>query len=184
MVNGGHTESLSPAIFVRWLEFLELYVAKRTPQIGAAALIAPILTPGLYGVSVPVSETDRLANLDYDEALATFEADPRVRILFEQGAADGTEPRVPLPRFEAGFDAWPVPEAEAVRWYLTPDGQLAGAAPATAGEGDPTSWTNDPDAVPDVTFAGDNRNDIWRADVELDWQALRRAPAPPGPRPP
>ncbi len=109
MVNGAHTESVSPAIMVRYLEFLELYVDRETPDLTAAALIGPVLTPGLYGVSVAVPDLDRLAGLPYDEALATFEADPRIRILFEQGAADGTEPRTPLPRFEAGFDAWPIP---------------------------------------------------------------------------
>ncbi len=126
-----------------------------------------MLTPSLYGVSVAIPDLDRLAGLSYDEALATFEADPRIRILFEQGAADGTDPRTPLPRFEAGFDAWPIPEATARRWHLTADGTLSDAPVA----GEPTSWVNDPDALPATTFTGD-QNDLWRADVELDWQPI------------
>ena len=35
LVNGLHTESLSPTIFARAVEFLDLYVAKRTPSLGA-----------------------------------------------------------------------------------------------------------------------------------------------------
>jgi predicted acyl esterase len=169
MVNGAHTESVSPAIMVRYLEFLELYVDRETPELAAAALIGPVLTPGLYGVSVAIPEIDRLAGLPYEEALAAFEADPRIRILFEQGAADGAEPRAPLPRFEAGFDSWPIAEATTQRWFLGPDGALS--PDAVDGAADPTSWANDPTALPPTTFTGGS-NEIWRADVELDWQAV------------
>ncbi|MFN3219780.1 MAG: CocE/NonD family hydrolase [Acidimicrobiales bacterium] len=169
MVNGAHTESVSPAIMIRYLEFLELYVDRETPELAAAALIGPILTPGLYGVSVAIPDVDRLAGLPYEEALATFEADPRIRILFEQGAADGVEPRAPLPRFEAGFDSWPIPEATAQRWFLGPDGALS--PDAVDGAAAPTTWVNDPAALPPTTFTGGS-NEIWRADVELDWQAI------------
>ena len=49
LVNGLHTESIGPANFPRWVEFLDLYVAKRTPTLGAARFVAPILAGGLFG---------------------------------------------------------------------------------------------------------------------------------------
>ena len=54
MMNGSHTESIAnPAIFERMVEFVELYVAKRAPQMGAAGLVGPIISNALTGATAP-----------------------------------------------------------------------------------------------------------------------------------
>ena len=55
--NGVHTDSLDPATFNRWYDFLELYVARRNPTVSASAqALAPTLYAtalGVNGVTLP-----------------------------------------------------------------------------------------------------------------------------------
>jgi predicted acyl esterase len=169
LVNGLHTESVSPSVFPRFVEFLDLYVAKRTPSLDAARLVAPVLTAGIFGVPTPLPEEDRFAGLSHEQALAAFEAEPPIQVLFEQGAADGTVPGTPLARFSVSFDAWPVPGARAIAWYLGVGGTLTSEAPTTS---DSTStYTADPTALP-ATFYEGSSSGIWRADVVYDWRPV------------
>ena len=58
-------------------------------------------------------EDDRFLDFDDDDyagALAAYESESQVRVLFENGAGHET-PGAPLGRFEASYDAWPPPEA-------------------------------------------------------------------------
>jgi uncharacterized protein len=171
MVNGTHTESLSLAILPRYVEFLDLYVAKRTPSLAPASVIAPILASTITGISgMSLPGTDRFAGLPYEEALARFEADPPIRILFEEGAADGQPAGSPLPRFEAGFEAWPIPDTRAAAWYLAPGGTLSEEPDDTpAVPKATTSYTADPDAVPATSYDG-SQSGIWAAAPPYDWQ--------------
>jgi predicted acyl esterase len=171
VMNGLHTESISPAVLPRLVEFLDLYVAERTPSLGVARTIAPVLSNGLYGTTdVALPDGDRFAGMTHAEALAAFEAEPPVEVLFEQGAAEGYPPRTPLPRFRAAFDAWPIPSAEATRWFLGGDGVAGGTLAAEPGvDGATTTYLALPDAVPATWYEGSS-SDIWRTDVTYDWQ--------------
>ncbi|MEO6570936.1 MAG: CocE/NonD family hydrolase, partial [Ilumatobacteraceae bacterium] len=167
LLNGLHTESIGPAVLPRYVEFLDLYVGKRTPSLGAARSVAIALSTSLYGTGdVALPAEDRFAGMTHDEALAIFESEPPIQVLFEEGAADGRSARVPMARFEAGFDAWPVPGAVATEWYLAEDGVLAGEAPA-----DPTEvqYLALPDAIPPTWYQGSSSG-IWSVDVTYDWQ--------------
>ena len=59
LVNGVHTESLSPPVMQRYVEFLQLYVAEQVPDLTAAGTIAAILVPGIYGVTDIPAFTNR-----------------------------------------------------------------------------------------------------------------------------
>jgi uncharacterized protein len=172
VMNGLHTESISPAVLPRLVEFLDLYVAERTPSLAVARTLAPVLSDGLFGTTdVALPDTDRFAGLTHDDALAAFESEPPVRVLFEQGAAEGFDPLSPLPRFEASFDAWPIPSAEATRWFLSGDGVEGGVLGDTPGEdGAATTYLALPDAVPATWYEGSS-GAIWRTDVTYDWRA-------------
>lgn len=169
LVNGLHTESLSPGIFDRYVEFLDLYVKKAVPSLDGARAVAPILASGIWGVSDVTLPPNRFDGATYDEALATYEAEPRVKVLFEQGAAEGSQPGSPSPRFTQSFENWPIPGTEVSRWYLGPDGTL-GAEPPSA-DGGSSEYTADPSALPETFFAG-NGSEIWRADATWDWQPI------------
>lgn len=106
--------------------------------------------------------------MTYEDALAAFEAEKPVRVLFEQGGNADYAPGTPEPNFTAEFSAWPIPEAEAVSWKLDGCGCLTSEELTTPGE---SSYIADPAALPDTFYEGSG-NDVWKADVEYDWQAL------------
>ncbi len=167
LVNGLHTESIGPAVFPRFVEFLDLYVAERTPSLAVARSVVPLLGAGLFGTSeLALPEQDRFAGMSPADALAAFESEPPVRVLFEEGAADGFPARSPMPRFEAAFDAWPIPEAVAAEWYLTGAGRL-GNSPNEGPSS--TDYLALPDATPPTFYEGSSSG-IWSVDVEYDWQ--------------
>ena len=171
VLNGLHTESIGPAVFPRFVEFLDLYVAERTPSLGTARAIVSVLAQGLYGTAdIQLPDTDRFAGMTHAEALAAFENEAPVQVLFEEGAADGFGPRTPLPRFEARFDAWPVPEASTATWLLSGDGVEGGLLSDRPGApGSTTTYLALPDAVPATWYEGSSSG-IWSVDVTYDWQ--------------
>ncbi len=168
LMNGLHTDSLSPAVFARMVEFLDLYVAKRVPSLAGARAVAGVLVPQLYGIDDVVIPDDRFTGMTYEDSLAAFEAEPPIRVLFEQGTG-GTQPGAPYPGFIAGFSSWPVPEAVATSWYLADNGILATKPQATGTEDE---YTADPDALPPSFYEGGRSSDIWRADTVYDWRPI------------
>ncbi len=163
LVNGLHTESLGPAVFPRYAEFLSLYVAKKVPDLTAASVIAMVLTPSIFGVATPIVQENRFVGKTYEEALKTFESEKPIRVLFEEGAADGQAPGTPLNRWRADFSAWPIPEAQTLRYNFGDNGTL-GTDVAQTGS---TAYTADPSATPETFFNGEGS--IWKADVQWNW---------------
>ena len=96
-----------------------------------------------------------------------LESEPAIRVLFEEGAADGTEPRTPLPRFVEEFESWPIPSVVPTDWFLTEGGVLSDQPAAS--DVNETSYLALPDGIPDTFYEG-NSSDLWRLDVEWDWQ--------------
>ena len=171
LTNGLHTESLSAGIAPRWLEFLDLYVAKRVPSLDTLRAIAPVLGEAIWETDQITLRDDRFVGATYDEALATFEADAPVEVLFEEGAG-GTVPLAPMPAWSRSFASWPIPEAVATTWYLGPNGALGSS---TSIEPRTTAYTADPESVPEGYFNEATGGNIWSVDATFDWVA-----EPPG----
>jgi len=167
--SGVHPDSLDPATFVRWYDFLELYVAHRRPQLpqgvrDAAPLILKTLM-GVEGVGLPDDPIQ--AQPTYEAALAAFEAQPSVRILFDNGA--GSTPFLPVPGFERSFSRFPLPGTAARSWYLAEGGGLADVKPSAAGT-DAFTWSRT--ARPPTSFVGDSRsgtNGLWTGTPSYRW---------------
>jgi uncharacterized protein len=166
MVNGLHTESIGPGVLPRMIEFLDFYVAERTPSLETLRTIGPILAEGIYGTAEIGDPPDRFTGMEYADALAAFEAEPKVQILFEEGAADGFDPLTPLPRFVESFPSWPIPSTTARTWFLGSDETLGGAMPDAAPA---ASYLAVPDGGPRTFWTGDS-SALWRTDVVWDWQ--------------
>ncbi len=148
LMNGAHAEQYTPESYLRILEFLDFYVARKVPglvgplrqfaNLGFAQLI------GAPGIDLP---PDRTWPSDFEEALAAYEAEPPIRVSLDQGAAgsggaacpDGDRSPVPCPAgypysaFSVGFDTWPPPQTQPWRLYLQPDGGLGDMATVSAG---------------------------------------------------
>jgi hypothetical protein len=138
VVNGGHDDALDPAILTRWYEFLSFYIRGEIPQLSAAERLvisgAAAFNLGARKVTI---EPDRFTSApSFDAALARFESEPKIRILFESG---GIAPLGgPQPSFERSFSAWrPTgdgPEGvQPTNWYFQDDGRLDPALPAGDG---------------------------------------------------
>jgi uncharacterized protein len=168
--NGVHGDSLDPATFTRWYDFLELYVAHRAPHLSPATQSA---SPSLYqallgipGVTLPADPIQ--AQPTFSAALRAFERLPPVRILFDNGAGSAT-PGAPYPAFERSFARFPIPGTQARSWYLRSGGQLASTKPADAAA-DQFTW--DPHARPPTSFTGSDDGSpggLWTATPAYDW---------------
>jgi uncharacterized protein len=167
--NGVHPDSLDPATFVRWYDFLELYVAHRRPQLPQSVRdVAPAILKalmGVEGVGLPVDPIQ--SQPTYESALAGFQALPSVRILFDNGA--GSSPFLPVPGFERSFSRFPLPGTAARSWYLAAGGALADAKPGAAGS-DTFKWSRT--ARPATSFTGSTRSGVdglWTATPSYHW---------------
>jgi predicted acyl esterase len=170
--NGHHPDGYTPLVLTRWYEFLEFYVARRTPDL------LPIIEAGSPAVleenfGIPVGlGPDRFEGQPYEEALAAYEAEPRVRVLFENGWGLPEYPGGAQATFEASFDTWPPRDAATRQWFLAPDGALAAEAPADERAErfrfDPESGAITYATEVDYNFQGPVPEFEWPASVEGD----------------
>jgi predicted acyl esterase len=175
--NGTHIDSLDPETFNRWFDFLKLYVAEESPLVASPAVqaAAPVVyeeAMGIQGVTLPPDPIQQQPT--YETALAAFEAQKPIRVLFDNGAGKTptgeSSPGKPYPGFEASFDEFPAPGTEAKRWYMTPGGELDETAPAASGA-DEFTW--DAGALPKTDFSGPTGGQdggLWTQTPEYHWE--------------
>jgi uncharacterized protein len=166
--NGVHPDSLDPTTFNRWFDFLELYVAQRKPELSPTIkAVSPTIYQTVLGVTgVQIPDDPIQHQPDYASALAAFEAQPAVRVLFDNGAG-GTKPGSPLPAFEASFKRLPAPGTKPGYWYLGNGGELR-----TKGNGEPGAevFTWDRSARPPTDFTGNTGSGgLWKELPNYDW---------------
>jgi predicted acyl esterase len=173
LTNGTHVEPLGPEQMQRLLEFVDFYVGKRKPQVSPIlrAAIGSVYE-GLFGFSGATLPADRFdAYPDYASALAAYQAEPPVRVLWENGG--GLAPGEPYATAESEYASWPVPGTIAQSWYLQPDGQLSPVAPEIADD-EPrgmSSYVFDPTTKRKSTYDG-STDSIWRVNPDLHWEPL------------
>jgi len=178
--NGAHIDSLDPATFDRWYDFLELYVAHQSPQGQAAGLHA--LAPILYQMAMGLPQGDQVALPPdpiqqiptYGAALVAFDKLPEVRVLFDNGAGKPaglvTSAGDPDAGFEQSFSTYPVPST-ARAWYLGPNGTLAAEPSHSAGI---DQYTSNAGALSLTDYTGTNTGSggLWGSASawQWDWQ--------------
>lgn len=175
--NGVHTDSLDPATFVRWFDFLMIYVAKSAPLLNAAVVTAA--APIIYQVALGVPSTD-LMTLPVDPiqlsptleaARAAFEKLPQVRVLFNNGAGGSLLPTTkegdPYATSEATFSRWPVPGVAATSWYFGAKQKLSTGKPTTRTT---NRFTADPKALPRTDYTGSTgTGGLWGNKAKWTW---------------
>ncbi len=174
--NGTHIDSLDPLTFDRWYDFLELYVARRAPDLPASLrAFAPTVFASAMGIPDVTLPPDPIqAEPTYAAALAAFQRLPRVRVLFDNGAGSPV-PGAPYPGFERSFARFPIPGTVARTWYLNASGRLTARLAASAGA-DRFTWS--PRARPATSFTGADDGSpggLWTATPAYHW-----AQNPPG----
>jgi predicted acyl esterase len=172
--NGTHVDSLV-AELNRWYEFLEFYVARRIPKVPAGVrAIAPIIFEQATGISGVQLEPDRFTQYPtYAAALAAYESEPPIRVLFENGTGDKSNLGAPFGTYEMHFTSWPPPNVQPTSWFFQPDQMLGASAPSIADADGraATSYQYDPTAKPATDFHG-STGDIWAAHPAFDWRVL------------
>ena len=151
LFNGRHPDGYSPLVLTRWLEFLELYVHDEVPRIDPGIrAAAPAFLEDFFQAPGLEFEPDRFpdfADDDLEGVREAYEAEPDVRVLFENGVC-GDVPGAPVACFETTFPSWPPPDATPRTWYLGHDGTLVDEAPEGDGAPTPSSTTPRPASSP------------------------------------
>jgi hypothetical protein len=172
--NGAHIDSLDPATFDRWYDFMELYVAQRPPTLSPSVrALAPVIyqtAMGINGVTLPPDPIQSITS--YPAALAAFQRLPPVRVMFDNGAGSSVA-GAPYAAFSHSFSRFPVAGTQARSWYLGSGGALRASAPRT-GAADRFTWNKH--ARPATSFTGNTGGGgLWAATPTFHWD-----PNPPG----
>jgi len=181
--NGAHIDSLDPATFNRWYDFLELYVADQAPSENSAVVRAA--APVIYNKAMGIPPSDPITlpvdpvqlQPTYDGALAAFDSEKPVRVLFDNGAgASPTRTQQagdPYPGYEHSFDSLPVPGTQAQSWYLGAGSALNGQAPTQTNV---DTYTSDPSVLPGNDFTGGTgTGGLWGNASQWSWDWKQRA---------
>jgi predicted acyl esterase len=175
--NGAHIDSLDPATYNRWYDFLELFVAHQAPIENVA--VTQAAAPVIYQMAMGLPQTDVVTLPPdpiqliptYDAALTAFDQLPAVRVLFDNGAGAGptntASPGDPYPGFEQSFSSLPIAGVTARTWFLRASGVLGDAPPTSRGV---DSFGAHADALP-LTDYGTNTGTggLWGNASEWQW---------------
>ena len=176
--NGAHVEPMAPSELVQVMAFMDIYVGKKVPALSPVIIAA---APGILA-----NDIFRSSNVDafamppmpfadapsYAAAKAGYEAQPHVRIKWENGAVPGAE-GLPLGTAVTRHDTWPPSGLEAEDLYLHPDGQLWDFA-ATVPDGvarAASAYTYDPSTKRRKTLDA-GREEAWGPHPDYRWDPL------------
>jgi uncharacterized protein len=170
--NGRHPDGYGPANLMRWFEFLELYVAQRVPRLNPVVrAVAPSVLAGELHLHDIELEPDRFARFgdDHASALAAYEAEDPVRVIFESGLGEN-EIGEQGGTFELGLESWPTADAEPETWYLGADERLTTDEPRDRADDAADRFRFDPDAGDATLFGGTGEypllDPVW---ADADW---------------
>jgi predicted acyl esterase len=180
--NGAHIDSLDPETLNKMYDFLSLYVADQAPAQNSALIRAA--APVIYQQAMGIPADDPI-NLPqdpiqqeptYDGALAAFEAQQPVRILFDNGAGTGpsgsNQPGDPYPGYEHSFDTLPVPGTKATSFYFGRRSALHAHAPARVNV---DRYRSNPRRLAGTDFAGGTGTGaLWGNASQWSWNWKQR----------
>ena len=173
MVNGGHIDSTDPQIMSRWLEFLDIYVAKKVPSDPGILADTALDTFASEASGTTAQAPLPAYRFTKDNTVTQAESDfaaktPRVEVLFDSGAGS-VGAGDPQSTYSAGFTKWP-PVGTVMTYYFGADASAVTKPPTEASS---ATFTLDPGARPATDLpAGDNP---WAASPDWDWTTVPAA---------
>ncbi len=164
-INGVHIDGFGPHISMEWQQFLELFVAKRKPKdIPQVRNISALLYTNFFD-SPLVLPPARFSTYDtFEEALAAWNAEPKLTVLFESGAGNMSSLGAPAETFQKGFNQWPPEQTEPIEYYFQPGGALLATAPTVPSAA--STFTLEP-AAGQVSVTP--RGDVWDRLPQYEW---------------
>lgn len=176
--NGAHIEPMAPSELVQAMAFIDIYVGKRVPSIsGLVNAIAPTELAKFFGAASEAAAFALPPSPFSDQptwaaAKAAWEAQPPVRIKWENGGVSGQE-GLPTSTVETRHASWPARGLENEALYLHPDGELwsfrSNVADGVSRAA--SSYTYDPTSKRRKTF-GTNRDAAWGPHPDYRWDPL------------
>lgn len=147
LANGHHRDAVTPDTLTELFEFLDIYVARRTPEpkVLVNALSTVIFGDNSSPLPLPASlpPLDRVFNWTLKDAQMQFESRPRVSVMLgKQSGMNAEKSKKTKWRFSA--DEFPVAGSVDSTWYLSDGGRLS----SMPGEEATASYTSDPSARP------------------------------------
>jgi uncharacterized protein len=137
--NGRHNDAVSPDTLIDLFQFLDLYVARRSPELKLGLYLIRGLVFGEGSAPLPLP---KLLGLGYHDALRRWEAQPTFRYGFERARAGSSG--ASGSRWSFRSPSFPPTGTQVQRWYAAPDGLLSPDLPTTG----TVSWVSDPGARP------------------------------------
>ncbi len=146
--SGEHNDSISPDTIVDLFQFLDLYVARKAPdvKVGLYLTSSVIFGSGAAGLPFP-----SLAGLNFREALRRWELRPQYSFGVERdkGSGDGASGT----RWKFTSSSFPPAGATTTKWFLSADGALAPTPPAAGADGS-AGYVSDPSRRPASSSSG------------------------------
>jgi hypothetical protein len=190
MTNGTHTDPLGPLVAPALMDFFDLYLKREVPSSAISlSAIGPALYQEIYGEEgIQMVPRAWSSSLTYAQALAQYEAEPPITVLWENGSSDGggtcvgpspttvgapCGPQYPYPSFTSSHTSWPPSETSPWIHYLQPDGRLATGPAPTLGEDEAravATYAYDPTNGSATSYSGGS-SEIWRADATYAWDS-------------
>ena len=126
--SGHHRDSVTPDTITQYFEFLDIYVAHRAPE---PKLLVNLLKDVVFGDGSATPPLPATLFQSYEQARASFEARPRVRLLLDlpKGAAEGMNTGA---RWDVSTSTFPVPGSTTSTWFFGPGGSLTTNAPSAS----------------------------------------------------
>ncbi|MHB1140060.1 MAG: CocE/NonD family hydrolase, partial [Microthrixaceae bacterium] len=124
--SGHHRDSVTPETITQLMEFLDIYVARRPPQI---KLFIHLLASIIFGEGTKAPPVTQIWTNTVEDAQRQFEATDRVKVLLElpRGANEGTSSGT---RWQFTASSFPVPGSVERTWFLGTGGTLEDRAGA------------------------------------------------------
>lgn len=125
----------------------------------ATRALAAVLLSRIFGSGVTLAPDRFTGEASYAAALAAYQAEPPVRVLFDVGAG-GAAKGAPIPGFSITAPSWPIPRTTPTTYYFGPGGTLTPQRPTATTTGAGTTGTAadrydyDPAAFPATDAAG------------------------------
>lgn len=166
VLNGVHPDGYAPQTLVEWNNFLSFYLREEVPVIDPELrVLAPLMFEALLGAQIEFPE-DRFTEYgSFEDALAAYEAEQDLRVIFESGASADTDVGAPQGTWDASFDQWPPEGTEPLRLYFHNDGAMR--TEPSEDEAGASIFEHDPDEGQRGTLAAGSGE--WDLTPEYDW---------------
>ena len=164
MQNGVHNDSISPSTITQWIEFLDIFVAGKVPEVPAIFVAPGSPFAALFGSAAdPMEQSDYVGLPDVAVAEEAFRRDnARVRLLMDNGAGPSGDGGIGA-TWGINLASWPPNRAKPRTWYLGGEGTLG---PKKPGSRSVESYTADAAARPTTNLASGGVNS---PQPDYDW---------------